>query len=128
MYKEFANNWDEMLYQSEVLLAKYQNKTIQEIALDKIQIQEIEKDILSGKEGKDIERLVKTRVNQSIFRQVVVNNYSNSCANCALYIQNLLVASHILKWSENQTNRLNPENGLWLCSRPQINFTQILSF
>lgn len=116
MYNEFANNWDEMFYQSEVLLAQYQNKTIQEIALDKIQIQEIENDIFNGKEGKDIQRLVKTRVNQSLFRRVVVNNYSNSCAICALDIQNLLVASHILKWSENQSNRLNPENGLCLCS------------
>lgn len=116
MYNEFTNNWDEMLYQSEVLLAKYQNKNVEEIVLNKIEIQEIEKDILSGKEGKDIERIVKARVNQSLFRKVVVNNYSNSCAICALDIPNLLVASHILKWSENHSNRLNPENGLCLCN------------
>lgn len=116
MYNEFANNWDEMLYQSEVLLAKYQNKKVEEIALDQNEIQEIEKDILIGKEGKYIERIVKTRVNQSLFRKVVVNNYSNSCAICSLDIQSLLVASHILKWSENEEHRLNPTNGLCLCN------------
>jgi putative restriction endonuclease len=116
MYNEFSSNWNEMLYQSEVLLAKYQNKKVEEIALDQNEIKEIEKDILYGKEGKDIERIVKARVNQSLFRKVVVNNYSNSCAICSLDIQNLLVASHILKWSESKEHRLNPTNGLCLCN------------
>ncbi len=116
MYNEFANNWDEMFYQSEVLLAKYQNKDVAEIALDKDEFQEIEKNILFGKEGKEVERLIKARVNQSLFRKVILNNYSNTCAICALDIQKLLVASHILKWSESQLNRLNPENGLCLCN------------
>ncbi len=116
MYNEFSNNWDEMLYQSEVLLAQYQNKTVEEIVLDQNEIKEIEKDILSGKDGKDVERIVKTRVNQSLFRKVVINNYSNSCAICSLNIQNLLVASHILKWSESKEHRLNPTNGLCLCN------------
>lgn len=116
MYNEFTSNWDEMLYESEVLLAKYQNKKVEEIALDQYEFQEIENDILSGKEGKDVERIIKARVNQSLFRKVVVNNYSNACAICSLDIKQLLVASHVLKWSENKINRLNPENGLCLCN------------
>ena len=116
MYNEFANNWNEMLYQSEVLLANYQNKKVEEIALDQYEIQEIENDILSGKEGRYIERIVKTRVNQALFRKVVVNNYANTCAICSLDIRGLLVASHILKWSENEEHRLNPTNGLCLCN------------
>lgn len=116
MYNEFADNWDEMLYQSEVLLATYQNKKVEEIALDQTEIYEIEKDILKGREGKDIERLVKTRVNQSLFRKIIINNYSTSCSICGLNIENLLVASHIIKWSENKSQRLNPENGLCLCN------------
>ena len=84
MYNEFTSNWDGMLYESEVLLASYQNKKIEDIVLDKNEIEKIKKDVLSGKEGKDVERLVKTRVNQSLFRKVVVNNYSSSCAVCGL--------------------------------------------
>jgi putative restriction endonuclease len=116
IYNEFVSNWDEMLYESEVVLAKYQNKKVEEIALEKQDVECIEQDLLYGKEGIDVARFVKTRVNQSLFRKVILNNYSNSCAVCNLNINNLLVASHIIKWSSNQSIRLNPENGLCLCS------------
>lgn len=116
IYNEFASNWDEMLFESEVLLAAYQNKNIEDVVLEKQEIEKIERDILNGKEGLDIQRIVKTRVNQTLFRRVVVNNYSNSCTVCGLNIESLLVASHIVKWSSNQTNRLNPENDLCLCN------------
>ena len=116
IYNEFRNNWDDMLYESEILLAKYKNETIEEALLDIQEIKKLNADILSGKEGIDIQRLIKTRINQSLFRKVIINNYSNTCAVCGLNIESLLVASHIIKWSENQTQRLNPENGLCLCS------------
>lgn len=115
IYNEFANNWDEMLFESEVLLANYQNKKIEEF-LEDSEIKQIERDILEGKVGMDVQRLIKTRINQSLFRRVIVNNYSNSCTICSMNIDNMLVASHILKWSTNEINRLNPENGLCLCS------------
>lgn len=113
IYKEFHENWDEMLYQSEVLLAKYKNKTIEQ---EYSEWKDADLDILSEKEGLDIKRFVKTRVNQSLFRRIILNNYSNTCAVCSLNIEQLVVASHILKWSENQKERLNPENGLCLCN------------
>ncbi|EAQ50869.1 HNH endonuclease [Leeuwenhoekiella blandensis] len=113
IYKEFQDNWDEMLYQSEVLLAKYKNKTIEQ---EYSGWEDADLDILKSKKGLDKERWVKTRVNQSLFRKITLNNYSNSCAICGLNIDGLLVASHILKWSENQNERLNPENGLCLSS------------
>lgn len=116
IYHDFRNNWDDMLYESEVLLAKYENRTIEEAFLAKEEIKEIKTDILSGKQGIDVQRLIKARVNQDIFRKVVINNYSNSCAICGLDIESLLVASHIIKWSINQPQRLNPENGLCLCN------------
>lgn len=113
IYKDFKENWDEMLYQSEVLLAKYKNKTIEQ---EYSEWEGADLEILKNKKGLDKERLVKTRVNQSLFRRIITNNYSNSCAVCNLNIAKLLVASHILKWSENQKERLNPENGLCLCN------------
>lgn len=116
IYKEFSANWDEMLYESEVLLAKYQNKTIEEVYFETEEVNKINSNILIGKNGSDVQRLVKARVNQSLFRKVIVANYSNTCAICGLDIEKLLVASHILKWSENQSQRLNPENGLCLCN------------
>lgn len=116
VYNEFTENWEEMLYQSEILLAKYQNAEIQEVTLSHSEAKELERDILIGKEGKDVQRIVKSRVNQALFRKVVINNYAGACTICGLSIKELLVASHILKWSESEIHRLNPENGLCLCS------------
>ena len=116
IYNEFQENWDELIFESELILAKYQNQNIQDVYFEKEEINKINADILLGKEGFDVHRLVKTRVNQSIFRKIIINNYSNSCAICGLDIEKLLVASHILKWSENYEQRLNPENGICLCS------------
>lgn len=113
IYRDFKENWNEMLFQSEILLAKYKNKTIEE---EYLKLDDVDFEILKTKKGLDRERLVKTRVNQSLFRKIITNNYSNSCTVCSLNINKLLIASHILKWSENQKERLNPENGLCLCN------------
>lgn len=115
MYNDFAHNWDEMLYQSELLLAKYQRKSIEDISLDKDEIEEL-KSSLSDKKGEDVHRIVKSRVNQALFRKVVLTNYSETCAICGMNIKSMLIASHILKWSKSIPNRLNPENGLCLCN------------
>ncbi|RZK22057.1 MAG: HNH endonuclease [Flavobacterium sp.] len=116
IYEEFRNNWDELLYESEELLAKYQDQKIEDLHIAETELQQIKTSILEGKEGTDILRLIKTRVNQNLFRKVVMSNYSNSCAICSLDLESLLIASHIKKWSSEQTERLNPENGICLCN------------
>jgi putative restriction endonuclease len=59
-------------------------------------------------------REVKTRVNQNVFRQIVIANYSGKCAITGIDIPDLLLASHIIPWSKNEEERLNPENGICL--------------
>ena len=59
-------------------------------------------------------REIKTRVNQNVFRQIVIANYSCKCAISGINIPDLLVASHIIPWSKNEQERLNPENGICL--------------
>jgi putative restriction endonuclease len=53
-------------------------------------------------------------VNQSVFRQMVLVNYSTKCAITGIDIPELLLASHIMPWSKNEEHRLNPENGICL--------------
>jgi len=106
IWDEFYNNWDAALIASEQLLAKTKHTTIEK--LNKVETIEI------LKEGKDKERLVKTRVNQSIFRTVVLATYNNSCCITGINNTELLVASHIVPWSKDEKNRLNPMNGLCL--------------
>ena len=43
-------------------------------------------------------------------------NYSSKCAITGIDIPDLLVASHIIPWSKNEEERLNPENGICFSS------------
>ena len=106
IWAEFYNNWDAALLESERLLAAKKHTTI--AALNDV----AESDV--PKEGLNKERLVMTRVNQSIFRSIVLATYDNSCCITGMNHPELLVASHIEPWSKDEKNRLNPMNGLCL--------------
>ena len=109
-WEEFDGNREELLFESEIILASYQNTTV-----EKKYEQEI-KDIPDGVKGETRIREVKTRVNQNVFRQIVLANYGGRCALTGIDIDELLVASHIIPWSDNEQERLNPENGICLSS------------
>lgn len=57
---------------------------------------------------------VEVRLKQSFFRQAVISSYKGRCCMTGLTDQRLLIASHIIPWSKDKTNRLNPSNGLCL--------------
>lgn len=105
VWDEFFSNWDELAYESEKQLAKLTGTTVDNID---------EKVILIGKEGKTKEQLVQIRVNQNFFRKMVLSSYNYQCCISGLPIKELLVASHIVPWSVDTQNRLNPRNGLCL--------------
>lgn len=71
-------------------------------------------DIAISREGRDALRLVKTRVNQDFFRKMVLDNYGHRCCLTGIPVPQVLRASHIVPWSEDEANRLNPANGLCL--------------
>lgn len=106
IWDEFYNNWDEALLQSEEMLAQKQHTTIEKI--NEIDLEQLPKD------GKEKERLIKTRVNQSLFRKIVLATYNNKCCITGLSQSELLIASHIVPWSKNESIRLSPMNGLCL--------------
>ena len=96
-----------LFFESECILAEKQNQTIE----NKF------KSILSeirDLEGETKIREIKTRINQNVFRQIVLANYSGKCALTNIDIPDLLFASHIIPWSVNKDERLNPENGICL--------------
>lgn len=106
IWNEFYNNWDDALIESEKLLAKAKHTTIEKL-------NKIENDDLP-REGKEKERLVRVRVNQSIFRTMILATYNNKCCITGIDNTDLLIASHIVPWSKDEKNRLNPMNGLCL--------------
>ena len=110
IWDEFANDRGTLLFESERILANYQGVTIEN------KFKEDLKDIPVGITGETKLREVKTRVNQHVFRQIVLSNYNIQCALTGIDIPELLVASHIIPWSSNAKERLNPENGICLSS------------
>ena len=104
VWAEFYDNWDEMAFESEKLLAKLEGKTVADI-------EPRSDDAIFG-EGKTRNAIVKTRVNQAFFRKMVLSAYDNTCCITGLSIPDLLIASHIVPWAEDKKNRLNPRNGL----------------
>ena len=107
IWNEYFNNQEELIFQSEKILAEKQQITIE------TKYKDILRDI-SHLKGETIIREVKTRVNQSVFRKIVLANYNIKCAVTGIDIPELLYASHILPWSTNEKERLNPENGICL--------------
>lgn len=64
----------------------------------------------------DVERAVITRSGQSRFRKRLLER-RHSCELCELAYPQLLIASHIKPWRlSNNYERLDPDNGLVLCS------------
>lgn len=109
IYDEFVNDRENLMFESENILANLQGVPIEN------KYQEVLPDI-SNYTGQTKERLVKTRVNQLLFRKIILSAYSNRCTISGTNIPELLVASHIKRWSDDIDNRLNPSNGLCLNS------------
>ncbi len=106
VWNEYFGKWEKLTLDSSAILSVIQNKPIDTIL-------ELEDDY-EFVEGKEKIRLVKTRVNQNDFRQRVLASYNEKCCITGISFTSLLVASHIIPWSKNKQERLNPRNGICL--------------
>lgn len=103
----------------------------------KLLIQDIQKSI--GKtieevdslklQGKEKEAIVKVRINQSFFRDRLLQRYKMCCL-CGVSNQSVLVASHIKPWSESDPDeKLDSDNGFLMCPNHDKLFDQgLISF
>ena len=103
-WNRFADDKEALFLEAELIRAKLQGKPIE----DSLRL--TDEDFV----GKERETVIKQRVNQSVFREMILQNYENKCAITGIDIPQLLVASHIIPWAENESTRLNPENGICL--------------
>lgn len=107
VWNEFSGNPEKLAFESEKIIARLQNRTIEEnlnINLDELPI------------GEERETIVKQRVNQSFFRAAVLSAYNNKCCISGVGNSELLEACHIVDWSKDVVNRTNPKNGLCMNS------------
>ncbi len=106
VWDEFRERPEALAFESQILLAARLGKRVEDVA-------QIRTDDLP-REGLEREALIRVRVNQSFFRRRILSAYEFRCCVTGLNVRELLVASHIVPWSEDPGNRLNARNGLCL--------------
>ncbi len=111
-WSEFFADWEKMVLESEQEFQAVRGQAIKK------------EEEPSIPEGKTRESVVRTRVNQQFFRKMVLSSYDSRCCITGLPVKELLVASHIIPWSIDTRNRLNPANGLCLNSLHDMAFDQ----
>ena len=84
----------------------------------------IEDEEIALEDGRTRSAVVQVRVNQARFRKAVLASYDSTCCISGLRHPKLVVASHIVPWSEDTKNRLNPRNGLCLSALHDRAFDQ----
>ena len=103
-WNKYVNCKEDLFLKAEEIKAKFYKTTIEKIL--NIQPEEYK--------GKERESVIRQRVNQSSFRTMILGNYEYKCSITGIDIPELLIASHIVPWSIDKTNRLNPSNGICL--------------
>lgn len=100
----------------------FQKEDIKEISKtnDNIQNNYIEK--LKNITETERESFVSQRVGQDILRKSIIELYNNKCAMCDIDATEILTASHIVPWSEDESLRLDPSNTILLCGLHDLAF------
>jgi predicted restriction endonuclease len=111
MWKEMQDNWGDFIEESEKEMQRITESD--KFLSSKIIPQEDEPETTDFR-GTNKAVQTKVRVGQSFFRTAVLSAYNNKCCISGLTIPQLLVASHIIPWRVDESNRLNPKNGLLL--------------
>lgn len=103
MWEEMQGDWQSFVLESEKSIAIVMNK-------------EEQHEDSEPNDYRGTNKLIQTtaRVGQSFFRAAVLSAYNGKCCITGLSETRLLVASHIIPWREDDSNRLNPRNGLLL--------------
>ncbi len=111
IWDEFNKNWGELAAESELAYLKLAGQ-------DNLNIPNVEEqdDMIVFSGTTETERQVKVRLGQRFFRKVILANYQNKCCVCGIPVPKLLIASHIVPWHKDKNLRVNPHNGLCLCT------------
>lgn len=105
IWDEFFDDRERLFGEAQRIKANYLHQSIEETL-----------DINAGDlEGRERTAIIKQRVNQAVFRSMILNNYEMRCAITGICIPDLLVAGHIIPWKNSTPQqKLNPENGICL--------------
>ena len=108
VWAEFHANWDAMSAEAADEYARLAATNGEPLTEDVADV------ALQIPEGKTRTASIQVRVNQWKFRKSILANYKARCCISGLSNELLLNASHIVPWSRDTKNRMNPQNGLCL--------------
>jgi hypothetical protein len=108
VWTELLGNWDATVLEAASVYGKLAARNGLDLA------DELDVDLPPTELGRTRTATVQVRVNQARFRKSVLVGYNSTCCISGLQNERLLIASHIVPWSEDAHNRLNPQNGLCL--------------
>ena len=107
IWDEFHADWEALAVESELLRRK--------LDADAQPMDDSEEQLMPEDFTGETRKVVtEQRIKQSFFRRAVLSSYRGRCCMSGLSETRLLVASHIVPWSRDKANRLNPSNGLCL--------------
>lgn len=108
VWDEFHADWERLAVECQLLRQQLDNNSVSEL--------EPENDafLLEDFTGETRQVLIAQRIKQHFFRRAVLSSYRGRCCMSGLSDSRLLIASHIVPWSSDRANRLNPSNGLCL--------------
>lgn len=108
VWDEFHADWERLAVECQVLRQQLDQGPIPELDVEN------EAFALEDFTGETRQVLTTQRVKQHFFRLAVLSSYRGRCCMSGLSDSRLLIASHIVPWSSDKANRLNPSNGLCL--------------
>lgn len=110
IWEEFFNNPSAFLDNVAIFAARLKNS----VDVDREFPPDLDRNALEFHEGKDVPVVTTRRKHQDFFRKTLLTAYNGKCGVTQINQPELLIASHIIPWSKDERNRLNPRNGILL--------------
>lgn len=111
IWSEFHADWEKLALECALLIAQLNKEAGAEPV---IELDITEQEELLDFTGETRRVVTEQRIKQHFFRRAVLSSYRGRCCMSGLSEPRLLIASHIVPWSKDKANRLNPSNGLCL--------------
>lgn len=108
VWDEFHSDWERLAVECQLLRQQLDKNSEEDVDSESI---DLSPDDFTG-ETRQV--LATQRIKQHFFRRAVLSSYRGRCCMSGLSEPRLLIASHIVPWSKDKGNRLNPSNGLCL--------------
>ncbi|WP_324256075.1 DNA (cytosine-5-)-methyltransferase [Niveibacterium sp. 24ML] len=106
IWADFHADWEGLAVQCELLRRELDPEPAQDEADEQLLPEDFT--------GETRRVVTEQRIKQSFFRRAVLSSYGGRCCMSGVSEPRLLIASHIVPWSKDKQNRLNPSNGLCL--------------